>query len=398
MVDYTAPYDALKTFKGLIHRQPLFINNRLDVESYHLTFLDKNGEALNDDIEVPAFLEQMTTILPAISNRQKALLTMPESWRTALFDIDIAGIEITLDIYGNPLPDARNRPFAFAGHANGVAHEAHTELLLIDLNSFDPASLTENLPHWRRRHQQLCATNVNALDQLNFCNSFAVDLLQGNFYTLPATADSHKMPPSAQTLMELLVKLQDPDIEADELALIINQDVTLSYKLLLLINSAFFGLPRQVSSTREAVVMLGQNKIKTWASLLCLSGLDHKPNELRNIAMIRARMCQLLAKFYKGHANMFFAAVYFQRWMRCLINRWPIYSTVCRYLMSYAALYWINKGRPVKPWKMFCVMNVVIGRLSTIHHYRLRCWFGPILMLFIGPKSYTCKSTTDHGN
>jgi hypothetical protein len=28
----------------------------------------------------------------------------------------------------------------------------------------------------------------------------------------------------------------------------------------------------------------------------------------------------------------------------------------------------------------------------------LRCWFGPILMLFIGPKNYTCKSTTDHGN
>lgn len=308
MADYTAPYDALKTFNGLIHRQPLFINNRLDVESYHLTFLDKNGEALNDDIEVPAFLEEMTAILPAISNRQKALLTMPESWRAALFDIDMAGIEITLDIYGNPLPDSRNRPFAFAGHANGVEHEVHTELLLIDLNRFDPASLTENLPHWRRRHEQLCATNVNALEQLSFCKSFAVDLLQGNFYTLPATRDSHKMPPSAQTLMELLVKLQNTDVEADELAQIINQDVTLSYKLLRLINSAFFGLPRQVSSTREAVVMLGHNKIKTWASLLCLSGLDHKPNELRSIAMIRARMCELLAKFYKGHSDVFFAA------------------------------------------------------------------------------------------
>jgi len=308
MADYTAPYDALKTFNGLIHRQPLFINNRLDVDSYHLTFLDKNGEALNDDIEVPAFMAQMTAILPAISNRQKALLTMPESWRAALFDIDMDGIEITLDIHGNPLPDSRNRPFAFAGHANGVDHNVHTELLLIDLNRFDPASLTENLPHWRRRHEQLCATNVNALDQLSFCKSFAVDLLQGNFYTLPATRNSPKMSPSAQTLMELLVKLQDPEVEADELALIINQDVTLSYKLLRLINSAFFGLPRQVSTTREAVVMLGHNKIKTWASLLCLSGLDHKPNELRSIAMIRARMCELLAKFYKGHADVFFAA------------------------------------------------------------------------------------------
>lgn len=307
MAEYIPPYDALKTFEGLIHRQPLFINDQLDVDSYHLTFLDKNGEKLNDDSEVPAFLQKLNAILPAISNRQKALLTIPESWRAALYEVDTAGLNVTLDIYGKPVTESKNRPFAFAGHANGTEQDFRTSLLLIDLNQFDPASLTENLPHWRRRHDQLCATNVNALDQFNFCQSHAVDLLQGHFYTLPSPNESHKTSPSAQTLMELLVKLQDVDAEADELAKIINQDVTLSYKLLRLINSAFFGLPRQVNSTREAILMLGQNKIKTWASLLCLSGMENKPNELRSVAMIRARMCELLAKFYKGNAELFFA-------------------------------------------------------------------------------------------
>ena len=54
--------------------------------------------------------------------------------------------------------------------------------------------------------------------------------------------------------------------------------------------------------------MLGQNKIKTWASLLGLSGIDDKPVELRVVAMTRARMCELLAKHYKGQPDMFFAA------------------------------------------------------------------------------------------
>ena len=88
----------------------------------------------------------------------------------------------------------------------------------------------------------------------------------------------------------------------------VNQDVALSYKLLRLINSAFFGLPREVSSTQQAIVMLGQNKIKTWASLLGLSGIDDKPVELRVVAMTRARMCELLAKHYKGQPDLFFAA------------------------------------------------------------------------------------------
>ena len=50
------------------------------------------------------------------------------------------------------------------------------------------------------------------------------------------------------------------------------------------------------------------NKIKTWASLLSLSGIDDKPVELRIVAMTRARMCELLAKYYKGSPETFFAA------------------------------------------------------------------------------------------
>ena len=197
MADNAAPYDALKTFNGLIHRQPVFVNNKLDVDSYHLTFLNKHGGKLDDDFEVPAFLEQLTAILPAISNRQKALLTIPESWRDALYNINTNGMDITLDIHGNPQSQPANRAYAFAGHANVATRDAHTKLLLIDLNRFDPASLTENLPRWRQQHDQLCATNVNALEQYSFCKNHAVDLLQGNFYTLPATSGNEKMSPSA---------------------------------------------------------------------------------------------------------------------------------------------------------------------------------------------------------
>ena len=62
MTQEKAIFELLKTFSGLIHRQPLFIANRLDVDSYHLTFLDKNGEPLNDDAELPDFLEQLPLI------------------------------------------------------------------------------------------------------------------------------------------------------------------------------------------------------------------------------------------------------------------------------------------------------------------------------------------------
>lgn len=306
MAEQPVPFELLKTFNGLIHRQPLFTPHRLDVDSYHLSFLDLEGNKLNDDLAVPEFIESLPSVLKTISHRQQALLTIPESWQDALLNLPDIGMSLTLDINGDDVPQLSNKAFSFAGHANsGNDSRAHT--LLIDLNQFQPQALTEYLPQWRQHHQVLCATNVNAAVQYQFCKNQQLDLLQGMFYTLPETKEQPTTSPAQQTLMELLVKLQEPDIEPDDLAATINQDVNLSYKLLRLINSAFFGLPREVNSTKQAVMMLGFNKIKTWASLLCLAGMDDKPNELRGVAMIRGRMCELLAKYYRGQPDAFFA-------------------------------------------------------------------------------------------
>ena len=308
MAENTLPFELLKTFSGLIHRQPIFVNNQLNVDSYHVSFLDHNGQNLDNDAQVPDFIEQLPLILPAISHRQKALLTIPESWQESLMKLPNIGMSLTLDIDSDHVPELTNNTFSFAGHASGPSLNSATQTLLIDLEQFNPKTLSQQLPQWRQNHRILCATNVNAGTQYTFCKQHDLDLIQGIFYTLPQVKDTQKVSPSAQTLMELLVKLQEPDVEPEDLADTINQDVSLSYKLLRLINSAFFGLPKEVNNTKQAVMMLGLNKIKTWASLLCLSGLDDKPNELRAVAMTRARMCELLSKYYKGQSDSFFAA------------------------------------------------------------------------------------------
>lgn len=309
MAQESTLFELLKTYPGLIHRQPLFITDRLDVDSYHLSFLTKQGEALDDDAPIPDFLQQLPAILPSISDRQKALLSMPESWRETLFSSHNTTFKLILDINGHPIPESEGSEyFGFARHAHSDEKDVQSETLLIDIKQHNADSLQAHLPDWRSHHQTLCATNVDDQGEYQLCKSTKLDLLQGQFYTAPSISDRQKVSPALHTLTELLVKLQDPEVEADDLANTINHDVSLSYKLLRLINSAFFGLPREVSSTQQAIVMLGHKKIKTWASLLSLTGIDDKPVELRIVAMMRARMCELLAKYYKGLPEVFFAA------------------------------------------------------------------------------------------
>ncbi|NQY26923.1 MAG: HDOD domain-containing protein [Piscirickettsiaceae bacterium] len=307
MATEQVPFELLKTFSGLIYRQPIFLPDRLDVDSYHLSFLTTQGENLDDDAEVPLFLNQLSNILPSISDQKKALLSMPESWRYALFELEEKHLDFTLDLNGSHSSTVNNTLFSFASHAIVEENNNHSNILLIDLDKFNQQIFVENLNQWRNNHKVLCATNVNSLDNYALCKSNSLDLLQGQFYTLPSAQEKKKISPSMQIVMELLVKLQDPDIEPEDLANTLNQDISLSYKLLRLINSAFFGLPREVNSIQQALVMLGFNKIKTWVSLLSLSGLDDKPIELRIVAMTRARMCELLAKYYNGSPETFFA-------------------------------------------------------------------------------------------
>lgn len=304
------PFDLFKTYSGLIHRQPLFATHGLGVDRYHFTFLTAEGETLDNHAEVPEFIDSLSNMLATVSDHRRVLLSVPESWRQSLIDGRESTLQFTFVLKPDEVfADTGNSRIHFAHHAEQEnAHHDSDSLLMVDMSAINPEQLAENASEWQQQSSQLFAINVNSQDDYGQCRQHRFNYCQGNFYTLPAISERQKMSPALQTLTELLVKLQDPDVEAEELASTVNQDVALSYKLLRLINSAFFGLPREVSSTQQAIVMLGQSKIKTWASLLSLSGIDDKPVELRIVAMTRARMCELLAKYYMGQPELFFAA------------------------------------------------------------------------------------------
>lgn len=65
---------------------------------------------------------------------------------------------------------------------------------------------------------------------------------------------------------ELVAAIESPLISLEEIGDIIARDVSMTTRVLHLVNSAFFGLPREVANPQTAVIMLGINVIK---SLVC---------------------------------------------------------------------------------------------------------------------------------
>ncbi len=65
------------------------------------------------------------------------------------------------------------------------------------------------------------------------------------------------LPVLPKTYFALRKKLEDPEVPLAELVAVVEKDVAISAKIFQLVNSAFFGLPLEVSSIKTAVSFLG---------------------------------------------------------------------------------------------------------------------------------------------
>src|SRR5690606_1277969 len=109
-----------------------------------------------------------------------------------------------------------------------------------------------------------------------------------------------KITENKQAVLQLLSVLHDPDVHLDEVERLIAHDPLLSYKLLRLVNSAAFALPRNIESLRQAIMLLGLDIIKNWINLLAMANMGDKPLELSIAALTRARMCAAIATEMNG--------------------------------------------------------------------------------------------------
>src|SRR5262249_11816996 len=87
-----------------------------------------------------------------------------------------------------------------------------------------------------------------------------------------------------------------PDLTVHQLEELIKHDASLCYRILRTVNSATYMLQQPVQSIRQALVLLGRDTVRRWASLWALAGLSEKAHsELVIMSTVRGRACELLA-------------------------------------------------------------------------------------------------------
>jgi HD-like signal output (HDOD) protein/CheY-like chemotaxis protein len=75
-------------------------------------------------------------------------------------------------------------------------------------------------------------------------------------------AQLNTIPSQPQAYLRIVEELKKPEPSTDKVAAIVAQDGSMTAKILQLVNSAFFGLPRKVIDPAQAVVLLGLDTIR----------------------------------------------------------------------------------------------------------------------------------------
>jgi EAL and modified HD-GYP domain-containing signal transduction protein len=142
---------------------------------------------------------------------------------------------------------------------------------------------------------KLVAENVESGRAFEAAAAAGYTLFQGNFFCQPKTCSAKPVTASKLAYVQLLSALNRPNLSLSEIEDLIKHDVSLSYRVLRCINSAAFGLRREIHSIQEALVLLGFEPIRSWASVWCVAGLNTGGTyELVTTALVRARCCELI--------------------------------------------------------------------------------------------------------
>lgn len=299
-----------------VGRQPIY-NKDLGVFGYELLFrTGTNNAAVMGDISADGATS--TTIinsfleigLEKLVGSRFAFINLTESFLNEEEALPISPeqviIEILEDVPVNYLLLKSVKRLAEAGFTialdDYIYNPAHKPLVMmadiikIDIMALSQKELINHVNILKKYKAKLLAEKVETIEEFEFCSKLGFDYFQGYFLSKPRIIKSRSLPTNKLAVLNLLSVLQNQDVEIEQLEKAISFDVSMSYKILKLINSAFFNFPSQIESIKQAIVILGRRQLRSWASMLALSNLDDRPSEMILIAMTRAKMCELLAE------------------------------------------------------------------------------------------------------
>jgi EAL and modified HD-GYP domain-containing signal transduction protein len=178
----------------------------------------------------------------------------------------------------------------------------------LDVLNVAPETIRAQLEAVRPHVATVVAEKVSTHAEHAFLLDLGFDLFQGYFLEMPIVERRERMPHDRATLVRLLMKLYDARASYQDIEKLLAAEVGLTLRLFKLAGSAALSRGAPIASVAQAVARLGTQQVAALVLLIVAASFDDKPLELVRKALVRAKMCEHLARFARAPADELFTA------------------------------------------------------------------------------------------
>lgn len=294
-----------------VARQPIFDKKR-QVFAYELLFRgsmenympDIDGDAATSSVLSSSFLNLG---LDALSGGRNVFINFTRKLLVDLIPLVFPAKDTIVEILETITPDEevlkacnalkkRNYRLALDDYVFDPAMQPFLKVADIVKVDFMGASLEEirNKISSIPKKTILLAEKIETWDEFREAIGMGFSLFQGYFFCKPEVVKGREVPAASVALLEIMKEVTSADVDFDRVTMRISNDVSISYKLLRYINSAFFKRVHSITSIKSALIYLGQDELRRFISVILMANLASSTPELAIASCVRGRFCELV--------------------------------------------------------------------------------------------------------
>ena len=304
----------LEGSKFVIGRQPIMDLNQ-DIFGYELLFRDSTENYINvmdgDLATLTVFLNTISEAgLNAMVGSRKAFVNVTRNFLIGRFPIPIAPDRIVLEVeqdfdFNRELIHAI-KELSSQGYQIAVDGVTFTQQILpvseiisfakVNISELDPIVLPRLVRELQEKSIRPIAEKVETKEEYEQCRKVGFEFFQGFYLRRPEVVQGRKIHASRPVILKILAALNNPRVRIEDLEYAFSSDITIAYCLLKLVNSGYYHSSRiPIASIRQAILLIGFDRLKNWLNLLLLANPSHEIQPLSMRALIRAKMAASLA-------------------------------------------------------------------------------------------------------
>src|SRR5690606_12611935 len=116
----------------------------------------------------------------------------------------------------------------------------------------------ENVRALQKHNKKLLAEKIESYEEFQTAIDLGFHYFQGYFFAKPQIIKRKRLATSKLNLLRIMGEINRLELDFDHLEKYVSLDITISYKLLNYINSAYYRRVVEISSIRQAIVLLGE--------------------------------------------------------------------------------------------------------------------------------------------